>query len=210
MSFNRKLGLAIVIFLLCVSICMTGFAEPFTQRGISFGMTRDDIKAVEDLRLDDSCTATDFIRYKGTIAQINDSSVEYHFDSDGKLEYISIAFGVENNAFLNLTNDYRKIENALIQKYGDPLDNTEGKPFRLVGHALSMFFDLSPMLQTSASLLGLKYEFNYKEWTVPTDGGLVKIDHYYYCLHSNPIELGHTVEYTFFADEDALNIGDDL
>ncbi len=200
----RKMTSWLLVAFLILCQVTASLAESFVYRGLSFGMSPNQVKNIETLtlRLDHLDHKKPMLEYTGSIANIDRSSVSYHFNNN-KLSSIVVMFNNRDNSQNTLKNDFNDIQSALTSKYGKPLGYTNGKTSSYVGEYFD--FTLSMEIKT-ANILGLKGRFhNYDEWLIETDDGHVKIDHFLLLATGSCM---HFLEYTYFPT--ANSIGNDL
>lgn len=201
----KKYILIILSLLMVVSYCSVANADEFILRGVKFGITLDEVKAIETLEYSHKEAEKETYYYKGTLSGIENSTIGYKFEN-GSLKSILIDFDNTRGNLL-LKRDYDTINSALTTKYGKPLGFTGGKTYEFVGNNLNALSATFPL----ASLVNMSYE--YSEWWIETDGGHVKIDQMFTFIPGKKgvAESGvNSLQYTFFSDADVNKVMGDL
>ena len=190
----KKLACLLLALALCACAACAS-ADAFELRnGIRFGMTAGEIIEKEG-RAPDYDTTPEFISYRGVEAEgYPDSIVEYHFDENGKLNYVYMSLHEGQKASV-LEKDYKAVTKAFTGLYGKPLGNKNGKTDELAGSALKSAFARQSMAKASKATFTLKYN----EWKVEADEGIVKVEQIYTAQKSKIANTqDHVVCYTLF------------
>ena len=206
----RKTHVFVLIFFLIsiVFSASSSLAESFELRnGITFNSSREEIKAKEQLPLQRE--AKKWIRFgPGTIAGIENSTVEYDFNDENHMTNIHISLNLKQSQFgwISAFNDVNLI---LQKKYGDPidLDFEEMYPYRGKGAET-----LEQLIEVTVAFGG-SYEYLYNEWAIETDEGLIKIEHYSMVSVSKSgknTDANHSLVYTLFDTSSLDQYKDDI
>ena len=200
----------IVTIIMAVVLCSigTGLAESkdFQLRnGITFGDSLNTVKQKETGTIQSgSVEKTDGVWFDATIAGM-DGSIRYDFDEEtGKLTDMLYDFSSSSSKD-SVDNDYSKLKNSLVRKYGSPLGNTGGSLHLITG----------PAVENAATIISL-YRYliegtgdfrDYDEWIVSCDGYNVKIDLVSYYTRSKDYKYsyGNKISYHYYTDDDYLN-----
>ena len=193
----RKSLMKLISVVLCVALIMSlsfAVAEDFSlHSGITFGMTRDEVRSIEQSKgytvkneelkytyYDKSgkymyATSTG-LRIDGSMAGLSDSTLYYYFDNSGKLFASVYDFNgeIENpkNYVSHFMNNYVTIQDQLEKKYGNiwyEYDWDSDSPIpRIVDYWTSTLDVLSH--KARASKIELRYIVN-------EDGSQIHINH---------------------------------
>lgn len=205
---KKVFALFLTLCLLLVMVTSVIAEDKFSLRcNIHFGDTMDEVKAKETLGFDKETEDT-LETSKGILGGVDGSYIRYCF-KDGKL--------TEALWFLNagsygsysqdvVKNDYSKIHDALIQKYGSPLGYTNGDCHIITGGGIDGVANLTYLSQ---ALGGGGDVLDYDEWIVNSEGTeKVKIDmafgYYYYDSILNK-KYVFQLSYKAFTEEDVNN-----
>ena len=118
----------VILFIALLSVCVIGSAldEDFTlHSGVKCGMTEQEISSLEGnagFKLKDVfvLSSTPMKKISGQVAGIQDSEIIYAFDSNGHMFASTYSLG---GTYASFDPDYSVVEQALIEKYGEP-DNS--------------------------------------------------------------------------------------
>lgn len=180
----------------CLSITpITVFADGFSLRNdIHFGDSFEEVKEKETIELNDARTYAEMYADEdedyevspekanitislskfGTIANIEDSRVEYTFDNDSliKMEYTLGSYDGYDSSDSSklttlLTDNFKMVVSTLTDKYGDPIYLEEGKEFKFHTSLWDMYLTMEEFLS-----YGLGGDtIGFKEWFVEADDG---------------------------------------
>ena len=193
---KNRLCMMILALLLVCCIFSAAAEEVVLRNDIRFGMTKKEVIEKEG-REPDIDSEKGFISYRGVDAEeYPNSIIEYHFNSEGKLEYVYMSLHDDADA-KQLEKEYKAMNKKLTGLYGKPLGNKNGKTDELVTEGLQNGFTL----QSLAKAAKATFKLLYSEWKVETDGGTVKIDQIYEYEKSKLGQSikGHVICYAFFA-----------
>lgn len=203
---KRFFTILLTLSVFLISIIGNAFADEFQLRnGIIFGDTLETIKQKETLpfkSITDDNTSAWF--GNGKISGI-DGQVRFDFSEDaGILTDMLYAFDITDNKDI-LDNDYSKLKNGLIRKYGDPLGNVGGSAHIITGQA----FNYSGMIiALYREVLNGGGDFrDYDEWIIHCDEYNVKIDlvSYYYRNRNYEYSYENLISYHYYKDDDLLD-----
>lgn len=193
----------LVTIILSILLSPGALAETFSIRnGITFGMTKEQVKKIETMKVSSEWTDGTYLSYKNiTISGIKNSILEYHFENK-KLINFTMLFN-DNATKATHEKDYKTLNAALKDKYGKPLGYANGKTAELV----SGYLDAQISIALLDKMLGgkLQYKVTYDEWLIPTDDGKVKIEHVLFTSNEKK-ENSHHLYYTFFSNQ----VGNDI
>ena len=190
----KKMLSMLMAMLLLWSFTVAAHAEnEFVLRnGIQFGDTREEVRAKETLLIDYSNEDENKIcTKKGNVAGFEEVAIVYEFDEKDKL------IGVMWSLYSPNDNDYSKLKKAISEKYGTPLDNTNGDSYIITTLALSETFESISIYRK----FGIEADiYDYDGWDYEyRNGQHAKIELVQYCLGYNyVIHVG----YKHFTDEE--------
>lgn len=195
----KKIVAVLLAAVLALAACSALAAGDFPLRdGIRFGDTLDDINRKITLTLEDGSKGkTNKVWYTGDIAGIH-GEARFDFDeSTGELTDMLYTF--ETKEQLPPTqSEYNLLREGLIRKYGEPLNNPDGKRHEVTGtafeHAETLIRLWTQMLSGGGEIL------NYEEWIVEADGYSVKIDLvcYHYRNSGDTLYYSNDISYHCF------------
>lgn len=209
---------AIAIMFILILSCVTSSAESFMLRnGITFGDTMEDVLEKETFEIDtideenDNEEATDpdaepveypysITTVENTLAGIPESYIYYKFDANKTLKEVDYHF--RSSSYKDtIDNDYDKVNEGLIRKYGTPLGYTNGDCYIFTGSAIEGAAIIAYLFEMLDGYGDLR---DYDEWDVEYDDYHVKIEQveYYYGSSYSEIDYCHRMSYTYFTDED--------
>jgi len=196
------------LVLVCILLfgCLSGaIAEDFQLRnGIQFGDDLETVKSKETLTIQDGSTdKTNKVWFDGKIAGI-EGSVRYDFDEEtGKLIEMLYIFD-ETTSKDTVDSNYTTLYQSLVRKYGNPLGNTGGSIYTIIGSV----FEYWALHKWLTELLDGKNDYrDYDEWIVNCDGYNVKIDLVSWYDRDSSFNYTYTngISYHYYTDEDLLN-----
>lgn len=182
------------VAIILVLTIANAFGETFSYRGIDFNMTSSEIKATETLTLKKGNNPNSFLTYQGTVDGEKNTTVEYQF-KNGKLNDIWVNY--EGTATKSKVGpSFTTINESLKAKYGKPLGYTNGNCDSFIGSAFETNIKMGIYL---AETLNKSYQYDYDEWRLDTDDGIVKIDHmYFYSPGVKGPVCNHVLQFTIF------------
>lgn len=194
---NSSKRFFIVAIIISILVCPMASAETFSIRnGITFGMTKEEVKKAENMKVSIDGKNSYFMSYqKVEIAGIKNSTLEYLFEKN-KLIGINMLLNTDA-AKLTLEKEYRALSSSLKDKYGKPLGYKNGKTADLTSSYLSAQITTADLDKLLGGKLG--YKISYEEWLIPIQDGKVKIEHVLFTAKSNK-ECAHSLYYTFFSN----------
>lgn len=193
----KKTICCLLVILVTAACAVFACAEEFElEHGIRFGMTKEEI--IEKVGQEPENKDNDeFISYRDVEAEgYEHSVVEYHFDEQGKLDYVYESLHTDQDA-AKLEKEYKAQEKVLKGLYGKPIGNKNGKTDELVSSALSNAF----LTQQIAKAAKSTTKMSYNEWKVETEGGIVKIDQIYTMSNNKATKIkmqDHVICYRLF------------
>ncbi len=212
MKRTASLLLALIVCLVC---SFSAYAEDFTiHSDVKFGMTIDEVVSLEnsagfsleDGKLDYNNIVKLHSRktLKGTVAGIEESEIDYAFDSEGKLYAATYALGKTGRS--DLSGQYAEIDQRLISKYGTPDDSLLAvffkvgyEPINFLGTVWFEIKDIEHLPQNSS-------------WLIQQDDDhYIAISHMYFrgSILGDPFNM-HLVGYQLFTAEELKTAMDEL
>ena len=204
----RKSLVLLLALVLLMFISVNAFSENDFQlhNGVLFGDTLETVKAKEEGTLtiqSDSEEKTDKVWFDGTIAGM-EGSVRFDFDEKtNTLTDMLYSFDSSSNKD-SIDNQYSKLRDSLIRKYGTPLGNTGGTLHAITGTAIEYAATLILLYQYIEGDGDLR---DYDEWIVDSNGYHVKIDlvSVYYRTKNYDYTYLNSLSYHYYTDEDLIN-----
>ncbi len=143
-------------------------------------------------------SSTSLLTQAGTIASIENSTIEYTFDDDGGLIDIFMDFGVHIGKPEQAVYAYKTIHEALSDKYGKPSAIEDDAWYVIYGSAVSKYESQSAFIKS----LGITPSLQEKaQWILRYDDINVKIDLIRYAPNGGT-SSDVIVSYRFFTDEE--------
>lgn len=203
-----------ILLVLLVIVCGIGstLAEDFTlHSGVSFGMTLEEIKKIEE----DAGFSTDipdnnaYLQVYGKIASIENSAINYYFDNN-KMNIAKYRFGKDSTD--RGSNEYSLIQESLNNRYGSASGLPDG-------------FHTKQFNEDMKNIVGDGITTNDgtitrdEGWLIPQENGYIAIEHYtfYYQFTQSFLNAGmidfypegkafyHMISYEWYdADDPAI------
>lgn len=195
----KKRIMALVLVSVMLMVAQTALAEEFTvHAGVKFGETKEEVKNKETLELDEEADTK--LTYKGTVANINNSSIEYYFNDEGYLNDVLYSFPTSTTRD-TISTRFDTIESGLVRKYGKSLGNSGGDFYIITGPA---FDNAVAFIALMMWLDGTGDVVDYGEWIVPNEEDNVKIDLIAYYTRDSKYNYNYflMLSYHPFTDED--------
>lgn len=206
-----------LVMVLIVSLSVTSaWAEGFSLRnGISFGDTMEEVRSKEELNIketDNELKADEEYPYSlttqnGTVAGVANSYIVYNFDKNKQLREV-IYWLKESSSSANIDAEYSSVNAGLVRKYGEPLENKDGRTHVVVGSAIDLANYSVRLLNAFGGYAGIR---DYDEWVVFENGYNVKIEQveYYGGQSRSNVYYQQVLSYTYFTESDVENIIDE-
>lgn len=210
--FKRIINLGVTVLLMVSLFVSNAYASEAEttisiRNGIEFGMTKQEVAALETATRDYSLTDTNCYRYVNvTIAGVKDCQLRYYFDDNGKLYRIKMDFYPDEDKYTRLSAvqpNYTKVGNALASKYGFPLGNKDGYTHGVQTSTLEFHLQMSDLSKLLIAIQGKgQLSEQYDEWDVNCGDGHVKIDHVFSHLVGiyGTTTCSHEVEYRYYTE----------
>lgn len=171
--------------------------EFIVHSGVKFGMTKDDIYALEkDAGFSpEEADKGDRILVKGYIAGYDDTSLYYSF-TDDKMETALYCFFPDDD---HAESTYQNLNSVLTGKYGDPFTSNNGK-IEYIDFGVESY-DALHGLKTAQKSLTCNIQ-NSKQWIIPVHGGYtdIKLIHFYSIIGNKRSDAIY-ISYSFVTTE---------
>lgn len=179
------------IILLSMLILLPNIAigEDFSLRnGIKFGDSIDDVLNKETVSIDKIDRKIGIVNtVRGSISNISGTYVQYMFD-DGKLNQMNYRYPSGGELLASMS--YELINNGLIEKYGQPLNDRQKETVVQRGLLLNASFIV---------VFSNGYIQSSDEWFIKKNGYGVKIEHVSYY---DGKEFQHDLSYAIVSDDE--------
>ena len=169
------------VFIVCLAVLGTALAEEFSlHSGVTFGMTIDDIKALEESKGFETSQNElwpNEITISGTIAGIERGAlINYTVDEQGSLFKAFYFLGNNAAPAAQRISEYETINDALTQKYGASVYNTGNMQIANVPETL--FGEKTTGFGFCQGVAGGEIH-TYNQWLLDQDdGSKILIDHF--------------------------------
>lgn len=175
------------------------------RNGVQFGDTMEEVKAKETLPID-AAHGDEFNLYTvaGDVADVLGASIWYRFDKTTGLLF-DVRWDLPAHASAeDSDDDYRKLYDALVSQYGQPLGYSDGARYAVTGSALEAADTITELYRELFSG-GVGQVLAYAEWDVAAgDGRHVKIEMAQLAYGVSPAEREYCIYlgYSAFTDEE--------
>lgn len=169
--------LCLVISLIVLLSSVSSFAEEFIiHSGVMFGMTREEVIALETDAGFKVIESEEYITVRGKIASIDESAIRYYFDENA-LTTAWYRLGGNHSSIGNSPYDpdsFDVVEDALVNKYGEPNFDTQ------VLDSIAFEYDIDGLIENLTNGLYSNYDVaGLSNWLFPVDEDTyLLIDHH--------------------------------